>query len=97
MNSFEHSDMSSTVVTGISSQTPPITFEATSSNFWFALAKWSREGNHFNSFVRRFIYNIGVYKSSGKDLSEKQTVWARKILEDSTALGFVHLDAVADK
>lgn len=70
-----------------------MSFEETSSNFWFAMAKWSREGNHFNSFVRRFIYNIGMYKSTGKELSEKQLAWGVKILTDSCALGFTHEDS----
>jgi hypothetical protein len=67
-----------------------VTFADTPADYWFALAKWSKENNQFNGFVRRFIFNVGVMKSNGKELSEKQLVWANKILQESSVNGFNH-------
>lgn len=72
-------------------------FDATTPDFWFGMAKWAKDTNQFNGFVRRFIFNVGVLKSTGKTLSDKQLVWANKLLTDSAELGFVASPVVSDE
>ncbi len=62
---------------------------STPAEYWFALAKWAKDANHYNGFVRRFLFNVGVLKSTGKTLSEKQVTWAAKLMRESATLGFV--------
>lgn len=57
--------------------------------YWFAMAKWAKETEQYNPFVRRFLFNVGTIKSSGKELSEKQSAWALRVMNESRDKGYV--------
>ncbi len=55
---------------------------------WFAIVKWATENNKFTPIERRQLYNYGVRKSNGRNLSFKQACDGLNLLNEALAEGF---------
>lgn len=56
---------------------------------WFALAKWAKETNNFQPWLRSMLFSVGTIVSRGKKPSVKQSRQAIKALEEAVDKGFV--------
>ena len=56
---------------------------------WFALAKWAKETNNFQPWLRSMLFSVGTIVSRGKKPSVKQSRQAIKALEEALDKGFV--------
>jgi peroxiredoxin len=64
------------------------TISKVSAEDWFSLAKWAKENNHLEPWQRKFAFTLGMHITRGKGVSEKQSPYAVKILEEAMSLGF---------
>lgn len=56
---------------------------------WFALAKWAKETNNFQPWLRSMLFSVGTIVSRGKKPSVKQSKQAIKALEEALDKGFI--------
>ena len=57
--------------------------------FWFGMAKWAKEYNVLDGASRKFVFQVGAYYiSKGKELSEKQAVWALSCYNETSNHGY---------
>jgi hypothetical protein len=59
------------------------------SEIWFAISKWAKQNSLFTPFDRKLIYNIGIFRSRGKDLTIKQARQCLRIYKDAISKGFI--------
>lgn len=55
---------------------------------WLAISHWAKQTDNLSPWQRRFAYTIGVQLKRGRELSVKQAVHARQILDVARGLGF---------
>ena len=55
---------------------------------WFAVARWAKETHNLQPWQRQIAFTIGQYLSKGWDISTKQSVQAKCLMEEAQRLGF---------
>lgn len=58
------------------------------SGTWKAMANWGKETNKLNPVERRFSYRLGQLITWGKEPSERQLKWAKRIQQEAVEQGF---------
>lgn len=56
--------------------------------YWFAMAKWAKENDYFDGRTRRFIFQLGTFINSKKELTSKQMIYKSSVQTQAKALGF---------
>jgi hypothetical protein len=56
---------------------------------WFAISQWAKKNSFFTPFDRKLVYNIGIVRSRGKDLSIKQARQCIRIYKEAVSKGFI--------
>lgn len=57
-------------------------------DFFFSLAHWAKEQEKLNSWERRLIFSMGIYRANGWQISEKQERQAIRIISYARLGGF---------
>lgn len=55
---------------------------------WFALSKWAKETNNFQTWQRSLIYSLGKIAGRNGEPSYKQSVQGMKVLQEALEKGF---------
>lgn len=61
-------------------------------DFFFQLAHWAKEGGKLTPWDRKFIFNIGTYRTRGRPISEKQQQQALRIIQEAIEAGFLSVE-----
>ena len=55
---------------------------------WYALSRWAKETNNFQSWQRSIVFSVGQLIARGRKPSYKQSVQALKVYDEAITRGF---------
>ncbi len=73
---------------------------ATKPEYWYAMAKWAKENDYFDGKSRKFIFQVGTFLNSRKELTPGQLNYKNSIHFQAKELGFddtIEKDETPDK